>query len=91
MSNALMEAASLAKPIITTNVPGCKELVDDGKTGFLCKVKDSKDLEKKLELFINLSKGKRIEMGNFGREKMINFFNRKAVISEYVNFISLLK
>ncbi len=91
MSNALMEAASLAKPIIATNVPGCKELVDDGKTGFLCQAKKSEDLEQKMKLFINLSTEKRIEMGNSGREKMINSFNRQGVIAEYFKFISSLK
>lgn len=91
MSNALMEAASLAKPIITTNVPGCKELVDDCKSGFLCQVKNSKDLAKKMKLFIDLPLEKRIDMGNFGREKMVTSFNRKGVIAEYLNFVSSLK
>jgi glycosyltransferase involved in cell wall biosynthesis len=91
MSNSLMESASLAKPIITTNVPGCKELVDDGITGFLCQVKTSEDLEQKMRLFINLTKEKRIEMGNSGREKMIKSFDRQGVIAEYLKFISSLK
>jgi len=91
MSNALMESASLAKPIIASNVPGCKELVDDGQTGYLCNVKESKDLQQKMELFIDLPIEKRIEMGNCGREKMVKSFNRKAVIAEYLKFISSLK
>jgi galacturonosyltransferase len=91
LSNALMEAAALAKPIIATNVPGCKELVDDGKTGFLCQVKNSEDLEQKMRLFINLTTEKRIEMGNSGRKKMIESFDRQQVIADYFKFISSLK
>ena len=48
-SNILLEAASMEKPIITTNTTGCKETVDDEITGFLCKVKDSQDLAEKME------------------------------------------
>ena len=86
-----MEAAALAKPIIATNVPGCKELVDDGKTGYLCQVKKSEYLEQKMKLFIGLSTKKRIEMGNSGREKMIKSFDRQGVVAEYLKFISSLK
>ena len=46
-SNTLLEAACMEKPAITTNTTGCKEIVEDGITGFLCNVKDSMTLLKK--------------------------------------------
>ncbi|MEO8820913.1 MAG: glycosyltransferase family 4 protein, partial [Ginsengibacter sp.] len=48
-SNILLEAASMEKPIVTTNTTGCKEIVEDGITGFLVNVKDGKDLAAKME------------------------------------------
>lgn len=59
----LLEAASIEKPIITTDTAGCREVVDDGINGFLCEVKNSKDLADKMEKMINLSLEQRIAMG----------------------------
>ena len=41
LSRVLLEAGSLEKPIVTTDVPGCKDVVDDGVNGFLCQVRDA--------------------------------------------------
>lgn len=90
-SNTLMEGASLARPLITTDVPGCRELVDDTKNGYLCQVKRADDLEAKMRLFIKLPMAARKEMGIIGREKMIKSFNRQNVISKYVRCIDSLK
>ena len=51
-SNILLEAASMEKPVITTNTTGCKEIVEDGVTGLLCNVKDDMDLAEKMEQMI---------------------------------------
>ena len=69
-SRALLEAAAVGRPIITTDVPGCREIVDDGRSGFLCKVKDSIDLADKIEKMINLSHESRVLMGKNGRLKV---------------------
>jgi glycosyltransferase involved in cell wall biosynthesis len=88
LSNSLMEAAALERPIITTDVPGCKELVDDEISGLICKVRSTEDLELKLRRFISFSANKRKNMGANGRLKMIDSFSRKNVILEYTRFIS---
>ena len=88
LSRVLLEAASMAKPIIATNVPGCKEVVENGVNGFLCKVKDSNDLAKKMIKIFNLSKEERIKMGQAGREKVIKEFDEKIVIDKYMEEIS---
>jgi len=87
LSRVLLEAASMAKPIITTDVPGCKEVVEDGINGFLCNVKDAKDLAKKMIKMINLSQEERIKMGKAGREKVIKEFDEKIVINKYLKEI----
>jgi glycosyltransferase involved in cell wall biosynthesis len=83
----LLESASMAKPIVTTNVVGCKEVVDDGVNGFLCAVKNSQDLAEKMEKMLQLPKEKRIEMGKRGREKMMKEFDEQIVIDKYLKAI----
>ncbi len=84
---SLLEAAAMEKPIITTNVAGCKEVVDDGINGYLCRVKDAKDLAIKIEKFINLSIDTKVAMGTAGREKIIKKFDEKIVINKYLHTI----
>ena len=91
-SRVLLESASMAKPLITTNVPGCKEVVDDGINGFLCKVKDSEDLADKMERMLHLSEEERGYMGKAGREKVMKEFDERIVIHKYLDAIkSILK
>jgi glycosyltransferase involved in cell wall biosynthesis len=84
---SLLEAASLAKPIITTNSVGCKEVVDDCINGYLCKIKDTKDLTIKMEMMINLAEKERARMGLNGREKAIKEFDEKIIIRKYLEVI----
>lgn len=86
-SNILLEAASMEKPIVTTNTTGCKEIVEDNVTGFLCKVKNSTDLADKMEKMYLLSPEERKIMGEKGRRKMINEFDKKIVLNSYLNAI----
>jgi glycosyltransferase involved in cell wall biosynthesis len=80
---SLLEAASMAKPIITTDAVGCREVVDDGINGFLCQIKNSLDLKDKMEAMFLLSNEQREQMGNKGREKMIQQFNETIVLEQY--------
>jgi glycosyltransferase involved in cell wall biosynthesis len=87
MSNVLLEAASMARPLIATNVTGCRDIVEDGVNGLLCKVKDGKDLAEKMKQMISIPAAKRDEMGKKGREKMIREFDKKIVIQIYLQAI----
>jgi len=87
MSRVLLEAASMAKPIITTRVPGCKEVVDDGINGYLCRSRDRDSLATQMKKMIMLSSDERVEMGRRGREKMIAEFEEKIVIDKYLETI----
>ncbi|MEO8721665.1 MAG: glycosyltransferase family 4 protein [Ginsengibacter sp.] len=86
-SNILLEAASMEKPIVTTNTTGCKEIVEDRVTGFLCNVKDSHDLAEKLEEMLLLSEEERKQMGIKARQKMIKEFDKEIVLTAYSNAI----
>jgi len=81
---SLLESASMAKPIITTNSVGCREVVDMNLNGFLCKPRNVDDLVDKMKKMILLSSLERKEMGKNGRKKMINEFDEKIVIEKYL-------
>lgn len=85
---SLLEAAALGRPIIATDVAGCRDVVDDGQTGFLCNVKDAFDLAEKMEQFANLSHLDRSLMGQRGRKKVELQFDERIVITKYLDAIS---
>lgn len=87
----LIEAASLGKPIITTNVPGCKELVIDGLNGFLCNPRDKKNLKDILMKFINLDIKKIKSMGVESRNIAERRYDQKIIIEIYKKFIDKVK
>ena len=78
-----MEAASMELPIITSNNRGCKEVVQNISTGFLCRVHDPFDLADKMEKMINLTSEERQRMGQQGRALVIKKFSIDKVIAEY--------
>jgi glycosyltransferase involved in cell wall biosynthesis len=84
---SLLEAAAMARPIVTTNAVGCREAVDDEHNGFLCRPKDALDLSLKMERMLQLSCDERKAMGRYGREKMELQFDEKFVIAKYLDAI----
>ena len=85
----LLEAAAMGKPIITTNVVGCKEVVEHGVNGFLCEVKNAQDLALKMKEMLLLSADQRKLMGENGRLKMEKEFDENIVIQKYLQAIDL--
>jgi glycosyltransferase involved in cell wall biosynthesis len=80
----LLEAAAMARPIITTDSVGCRDVVDDGVNGFLCRPRDASDLADKMERIISMSQAEREAMGQRGREKVEREFDEKIVIDKYL-------
>ncbi|MDD2791241.1 MAG: glycosyltransferase family 4 protein [Sulfurimonas sp.] len=85
----LLESASMAKPIITTDNVGCRDVVDDGVNGYLCEVRNAQDLADKMEMMLTLSEDERVVMGQAGRVKMLNEFDEKIVIDKYLEAIEI--
>ncbi|WP_419765613.1 MAG: glycosyltransferase family 4 protein [Arcobacter sp.] len=79
----LLEAASMSKAIITTNAIGCREVVNNNFNGILVKVKDSNSLSLGIEKLI-LDEDLRHKMGKNGRIKVLNEFDVKIVVKEYM-------
>jgi glycosyltransferase involved in cell wall biosynthesis len=77
---ALLEAAAMGRPVIVADNIGCRETVEDGVTGFLCKARDAGDLAGKIERLLALSREERAAMGMKGRQKMEREFSETLVV-----------
>lgn len=80
MANTNLECASMARPLITSNIPGCREAVADGESGFLCKPMDADSLYTAMKRFLALDYGRRREMGLAGRKRMEEIFDKRRVV-----------
>ncbi len=89
MSNVLLEASASGRPIITTNRSGCKEIVEDKKTGYIIEAQNNQQLINKIEEFLKLSNAQRKEMGLNSRTKVEKEFDRKIVVKEYMKVIKV--
>lgn len=84
MSNVLLESAASGRPVLASNIPGCQEIFDEGRTGLGFESKNTESLIEKLESFINLSYEERKHMGVCAREKIMQDFDRRIVVEAYV-------
>lgn len=87
ISNVLLETSACARPIITTNRSGCREVIDNGVNGFIVNQKDSFDLIEKIEAFLALSYEEKKQMGIAGRTKVEKEFDRQIVVEQYLKEI----
>lgn len=81
MPRTILEAMSMSKPVVTCNVPGCRQAVRDGENGFLVPPRDSKILSARLEQLIN-SRGLREMMGKCGRNMVVEQFSNHIIINQ---------
>lgn len=88
MSNVLMEASATGRPVIASNISGCKEIFEEGITGFGCGPGSSEDLIRAIRKFLMLSVEERAAMGRNARAKMEREFDRNKVVGVYINEIN---
>ena len=89
MSNVLLEAAASGRPLITSDIPGCREAVAPGESGLLCPPQDAEALYETLQAFLALPAAARAEMGRRGRARMEARFDKAAVVAETVRHLEL--
>ena len=82
MSNVLLEAAAIGRPVITSDIYGCMEAVDPGISGLLCHVQDEESLYAQMRKMASLSRQQREVMGLAARKKVQQEFNKQAVVQE---------
>ena len=87
LPRTLLEAAAMARPLIATDVPGCRDVVEDGTNGFLCRVRDPKDLATAMIRMIEAGSQRRKKMGRAGRRKVETNFAQALVIDRYLEAV----
>ncbi len=87
MSNVLLEAAATGRPVIASNIPGCREIYEEGVSGIGFEARCTEDLIRALKDFIKLPYEKKEAMGKAGREKVIKEFDRRIVVEKYMKEI----
>ncbi|WP_432448652.1 glycosyltransferase family 4 protein [Aliiroseovarius marinus] len=83
----LIEAAAMARPLIATDVPGCRQVVEHGTTGLLCAVRDGHALADACRQFLAMPEDARNTMGKAGRAKMVSEYDQRLVVQAYLTAI----
>lgn len=89
MSNVLLEASAIGRPVITSDIPGCREAVEDGKSGYLCEVKNADMLFEKMKLMTDKSIDEIEEMGRCARKRMEKLFDKKKIVDQTLEIIDM--
>lgn len=87
LNRSLMESLSIGRPIITTDIPGCRELINNKKNGYLVKTKNMISLQKKIELFSKLNKKVINKMSYNCRKFIIKNYSDEKIIEKYLKLI----
>lgn len=87
MANVLLESAAMGRPLITSNIYGCREAVWEGETGFLSEVKNIQSLIEQMERFIHLPYEQRKKMGQRSYEFVAEHFDKKQVVHETMDLL----
>ncbi len=90
LPKSLLEGAAMELPLITTDVPGCRDVVKNGVNGFLCSPMDGRDLAEKMTELMNLTKENIYQMGKEGRSLVAREFSKELVIKKYDQAIQSL-
>lgn len=84
MANSNLECAASGRPIITSNIHGCLEAVEDGKTGFLCAPKNAESLYNAMKKFVFLPYKEKTDFGKSARKRMEEIFDKKKVVEKTI-------
>jgi glycosyltransferase involved in cell wall biosynthesis len=87
LPRTMIEAAAMEKPIIVTDVPGCRDVVRHGETGLLCQPRNVSSLIDAMMEFIQMSSDQRTLMGRAARQSIKSKFDEKKVISIYFSLL----
>lgn len=89
MANTNLECAAMGRPVITSNIPGCREAVAEGVSGFLCQAQNADSLYETMKHFLSLPKETRAQMGKAGRAHMEAVFDKKKVVAQTIEALDL--
>ena len=89
MANTNLECAAMGRPVITSNIHGCKEAVVEGTSGLLCEAKNADSLYEAMARFMNMTREERTIMGIAGRQHMEAVFDKKKVVAATLKALGL--
>ena len=89
MANTLLESAAMGRPLITSDIHGCKEAVDGDRNGLLCQPGNTEELTEKIRTFVSYPYEKKAEMGRASRAHMEAVFDKKKVVAETLSRLPL--
>lgn len=84
MSNVLLEAGAMGRPLITSSIHGCMEAVEEGKSGYLCAVRDADSLFDAMSRFVELPHEEKVRMGQASHDHVVKRFDKKLVVEDTV-------
>ncbi|VVE13720.1 glycosyl transferase [Pandoraea cepalis] len=87
LSRTLLEASAMGRPVITTDVQGCREVVSEGVTGWVIPVQNAAALAAKMKQVADMSAGDLAAVGEAGRAKVAQNFDERLVIAEYLRIL----
>lgn len=88
LSRVLLEAAAMGRPIVATDVPGCREIVSEGVNGYLCAPQDAASLARALERAATTDDDKWSGMGKAGRKRVAAEFSQTRVNAAYLDLLA---
>lgn len=87
LPRALLEAAAMARPLIAADVPGCRDVVEDGVNGYLCTVRDAGSLAAAMRRLAQLPAAQRLAMGEAGRRRVQERYSEALVVRAYLDVL----
>lgn len=91
MSNVLLEAAASGRALITSDIPGCREAVEDGVSGYLCPVQNAEALTKCFRVFVDKTRNEQEQMGRYGRALIERKFDKHVVVAQTIGSLGLVE
>jgi glycosyltransferase involved in cell wall biosynthesis len=91
LPRSLLEAAAMARPLIASDVPGCRDVVQDGVNGYLCAVRDARSLAEAMGRLLNLPPAQQLAMGEAGRRRVQERFSEALVVRAYLDVLGGLQ
>jgi glycosyltransferase involved in cell wall biosynthesis len=90
LPRSLLEAAAMARPLVASDVPGCRDVVVDGLNGYLCAVRDADSLAAAMRRLAQLPPAQRLAMGEAGRQRVQERFSEALVVRAYLDVLAKL-
>jgi len=90
LPRSLLEGAAMGRPLVATDVPGCRDVIDEGVNGFLCESRDPASLANAMDSLASLPEGRRASMGAASRRKVQEQFSEALVVRAYLDVLASL-